>query len=133
MSHIDSTVKEKLAALRSALTKAEIAANMATFRQRVAAGTLSPAIAGVVTIKHLNQVGDTEVMFPRVDLSQFDALSTDEQVAVAVAEEIIRTAQTARSLVLKTTPGTGLGTRVDAFDQALDADAIVIVNPYVGG
>lgn len=115
------------------LDDAAIQAAMTRFRARVAAGRLSPAIAGVARIKRLDASGDSELVYPRVDLSRLDELELDERVAVATAERIIAEARAHHANIVATRPGSPTPTRLSDFDPALAPDEIVILNPITGG
>jgi hypothetical protein len=116
------------------LNEEQIRAAMGRFRARVAAGTLSPAVAGVTRIKGLNATGDVEVCFPRVDLSRLDELADDEQIAVAQAERIIAVARREGHAVVGVRAGDrASATRIDTFDPAVAPEEIIILNRVTGG
>ena len=126
------SLEEKRAAW-SRLSEATRTAARDSFRQRSAAGTLSPAITGVGRIKALSKVGDVEVLYPRVDISALPALQPDEVMAVAAAEMIIDRARAQRAQVTALTPGTARAVPLTSFDVSDAPDEIVILNPLIGG
>lgn len=136
MSSITNSEQQALDLLRTTLASKsadEITAATARYRARVANGTLPPGQVAV-TLKHLNKMGDSEVVFPRVDLSQLSELDEDALIAVAAAERIISEAQSQRNTsVIATEPGTGSAVRIDNVKDALNAPAVVITNMIVGG
>jgi hypothetical protein len=126
------TMEEKRAAW-SRVSPEDQAAARDAFRQRCQTHNLSPAITNVGRIKALTRVGDVEVFYPKVDVSQLPSLETDEVMAVAAAEMVIQEAQRQRAMIAATTPGSGRGTQLVTFDVATAPGEIVIVTPLAGG
>lgn len=119
--------------LLDTMTDAEIARHMFRFRERLASGELGRMQIPVCTIKRLDSTGDTELLYPRVDISRLPELPLDAQVAVAVAERTIAAAQASRQRMVATSPGSGRSIPVEDFDIAEAPDTIVILNPITGG
>ena len=126
------SLEEKRAAWNQ-LSDATRTAARDIFRQRCAAGALSPAISKVVRIKALTAVGDVEVFYPHVDISALPKLEPDEVLAVAAAEMIIDRARSQRAQIAALTPGTTRVAPVTSFDVGNAPDEIVILNPLIGG
>lgn len=117
----------------AAMTDAEIARQMERFRARLAAGELAALGIPLGTIKRLDSTGDMELCYPRVATEQLAALPLDAQVAVAVAERIIREAQSSRQRIVAATPGAGMSVPLADFLPAAAPEMIVILSPIVGG
>lgn len=121
------------ARILSGLTDVQQRAAMTRFRQRIASGALSPAITGVTRIKRLDASGDTELLFPRVDLSRLEELEEDERVATALGEQVLARAQAAGATIVALTPGASRPQRLPTVDLAQAPEEIVILSPIVGG
>jgi hypothetical protein len=117
----------------STLTDAAIAQQMDRFRQRLAAGELTALGIPIGTIKRLDSTGDTELCYPRVAADQLATLPLDAQVAVAVAERLVREAQASRQRIVATAPGAGHGAPLADFLPHTAPETIVILSPIVGG
>jgi hypothetical protein len=116
-----------------ALSDTAIAEHMARFRQRLATGELTALGIPVGAIKRLDSTGDMELCYPRVAADQLATLSLDAQVAVAVAERIVREAQASRQRLVATAPGAGYGTPLADFLPSTAPETIVILSPIIGG
>ena len=115
------------------MTDTAIAQHMERFRARLATDELASLGIQVGTIKRLDNTGDTELYYPRVAASQLTTLPLDAQVAVAVAERIVREAQASRQRIVATAPGAGHSAPLAAFVPASAPEMIVILSPIVGG
>lgn len=127
------TKKQKNQSILAAMTDAEIAQHMAHFRARLAAGELASLGIPIGTIKRLDTTGDTELYYPRVETDQLSTLPLDAQVAVAIAERIVREAQVSRQRIVAATPGAGVSAPLADFLPASAPDMIVILSPIIGG
>lgn len=117
----------------SSLSNVAIAEHMARFRQRLATGELMALGIPVGTIKRLDSTGDTELCYPRVTADQLSTLPLDAQVAVAVAERLVREAQANRQRIVATAPGAGFGAPLTDFLPSMAPETIVILSPIIGG
>lgn len=127
------TKKLTTQSILASMSDAEIAQQMERFRARLAAGELAALGVPVGTIKRLDTTGDTELYYPRIAASQLSVLPLDAQVAVAVAERIVREAQTCRQRIVAATPGAGASAPLLDFVPASAPEMIVILSPIVGG
>jgi hypothetical protein len=125
--------KHSTSSVLATLSDAAIVQQMARFRQRLAAGELTALGIPVGTIKRLDSTGDMELCYPRVAAGQLVTLPLDAQVAVAVAERIVREAQASRQRIVATAPGAGYGVPLADFLPSTAPETIVILSPIVGG
>jgi len=111
---------------------AEDQAALAVWRERVE--RMTPAErAQLGEIRFLHEVGDSAILYPRVDLARLDELPLEARAAVRAAEAIVREAQAERRLVVQSAPGSGRATPLQAFDPAAVTGVVLIGNPIVGG
>ena len=101
--------------------------------ERIQAGTFSPAVLGLGTIRVMGKSGDAPVAFPRIaTLDALPGLEPDEQWAVQVAMELVRQAHGQDRRVLAVQPGLGTPpTQVASFQP--DASSLVVVSMIRGG
>ena len=111
---------------------AEDRAALAVWRERVER-MMAAERARLGEIRFLHEVGDSAILYPRVDLARLDDLPLEERAAVRAAEAIVREAQKLRRLVVESAPGSGRATPLQAFDPAAVTGVVLIGNPIVGG
>jgi len=113
---------------------AELAAR---WQARVQAGTFSPVVQGVGTIRIMGKSGDAPVAFPRItSLSVLCELEPDEQWAIRAAQAIVTQAQSRSRQVVATRPPTmgdvaTMPTPVREFDPT--AETLLVLSMTAGG
>jgi hypothetical protein len=106
------------------------------WRERVQAGTFSPAVLGIGTIRIMGRSGDAPVQFPRIaSLDDLDLLEEDEQWAVRAAERIVVEAERQQRSIFAVAP-TGSGgipspRPVKTFEPS--AESLLVVARIAGG
>lgn len=110
---------------------------LASWRERVQAGTFSEGIVGVRQIRVFGRSGDEVVLFPQLrSLDLLDTLAPDEQAAARFAATLIEThRQRGRAVVATTANRRGsfpVGTIVETLDLTKEAD-LLILSRVVGG
>jgi hypothetical protein len=106
------------------------------WRERVQAGTFSPAVLGIGTIRIMGRSGDAPVQFPRIaSLDDLDLLEEDEQYVVRTAQQIIAQAQQHQRTVFAIAPAsagsTPLSRPVQTFDPSVES--LMVVARIAGG
>lgn len=100
---------------------------------RVQAGTFSPAVLGVGTIRIMGKSGDAPVHFPRItSLEALPELELDEQWAVQAAQAIVTQAAVQHRTVFAVAPGEATQLeRVTTFDPTVES--LIVVARVAGG
>jgi hypothetical protein len=106
------------------------------WRERVQAGTFSPAVLGIGTIRIMGRSGDAPVQFPRIaSLDDLDLLEEEEQWAVRAVQSIVAQAQRQQRTVFAVAPASTSGTPtprpVKTFEPS--AESLMVVSRIAGG
>jgi hypothetical protein len=106
------------------------------WRERVQAGTFSPAVLGIGIIRIMGRSGDAPVQFPRIaSLDALDQLEEDEQWALRSAERIVVQAQQQQRSVFEVGPACSGETPsprpVKTFEPS--AESLMVVARIAGG
>ncbi len=103
------------------------------WNERVQAGTFSPAVRGLGTIRVMGKTGDAPLQFPRIEsLAVLSTLAPEEQWAVRVVEQIVSEAHTQSRAVFEVQAALGTSaTPVHTFDPMVES--LMVVARIAGG